>query len=246
MAEDQDKISLSPHHAEAARNDESILNAARAVFLADPKAPMSSVAKLADVGMNALYARYASKENLLRALAYDGLERYVAALKEALASAAPIWDAYTTCLERIVEGQSQALAQRVAGTFTPTAELTELAKVSGALSRELFDRVQGAGQLRDDVSEPDVTLLLEMVASIDIPHADRDPSVRNRYLAIVLEGLRAPARNVLPGKPANIDDLVARWRGTGAKAPGKAEGPRHVDEGPHKKVRPKGFEPPTF
>ena len=59
---------LSGRRAEAARNDERILESARAVFIADPGAPISAVAEHAGVGVGALYRRYASKEELLRTI----------------------------------------------------------------------------------------------------------------------------------------------------------------------------------
>src|SRR5579859_3111192 len=65
--------SLSGRQAEAARNDRRILESARAVFTADPDAPITAVAKHAGVGISALYTRYGSKEELLRTLCTDGL-----------------------------------------------------------------------------------------------------------------------------------------------------------------------------
>ena len=62
-----------PKGVRRARNDERILASARAVFVADPSAPVAAVARHAGVGMSALYARYPSKEDLLRALCADGL-----------------------------------------------------------------------------------------------------------------------------------------------------------------------------
>ena len=81
---------MSGRRAEAARNDGRILDAARAVFLADPDAPVAKVAATAGVGISALYRRYPSKEHLLRALAEDGLTRYAASLESALASDADL------------------------------------------------------------------------------------------------------------------------------------------------------------
>ncbi|MFY1693052.1 TetR/AcrR family transcriptional regulator [Plantactinospora sp. WMMB782] len=211
MAE-EDRSSLSGRRAEAQRNNARILDAARAVFLADPEAPIAKVAVHAGVGISALYRRYPSKEHLLRALAEDGLNRYVADLETALVSDAAPWDAYVACLERVVDGQSQALAQRLAGTFTPTAELSALAKRAGGLAETLFQRVRRSGELRDDISEADVTLLLEMVASIELPGADGGAALRRRYLALLLQALHAPAEAALPGRPARQADLVARWR----------------------------------
>ena len=76
---------LSGRRAQAARNDELILQAARAVFVSDPSAPISAVAERAGVGISALYRRYGSKEELLRQLSGDGLRRYIAEAEAALA-----------------------------------------------------------------------------------------------------------------------------------------------------------------
>ena len=75
---------MSGRRAEAARNDERILAAARAVFLADPSAPIAAVAQHAGVGVGALYRRYASKDHLLQTLCADGLHRFIALAESAL------------------------------------------------------------------------------------------------------------------------------------------------------------------
>ena len=64
---------MSGRQAEAARNDQRILDSARAVFVNDPSAPITAVAKHAGVGISALYTRYGSKEELLRTLCTNGL-----------------------------------------------------------------------------------------------------------------------------------------------------------------------------
>ena len=188
------------------------MDAARDVFLADPEAPISAVAARAGVGISALYRRYASKEDLLRALAADGLTRYIADLEAALASDADPWTAYVECLGRVVDGRSQALAQRVAGTFTPTPELTALAERAGQLAETMFRRARRSGALREDITEADIVLLLEMVTLVELPASDGGAALRRRYLALLLEALRAPGRARLPGSPARPADLVARWR----------------------------------
>jgi AcrR family transcriptional regulator len=203
---------LSGRGAEAARNDERILGAAREVFLADPEAPVSAVAARAGVGISALYRRYPSKEDLLRALAAEGLSRYIADLQAALASSAEPWTAYAECLHQIVDGRSQALAQRLAGTFTPTPELTALAEKATHLTQTLFRRTRRSGELRDDVSEADIVLLLETIMLVEVPGPDRGAALRHRYLALLLQALRAPVKAPLPGPPARQADLVARWR----------------------------------
>ncbi len=212
MTEQETTGPLSGRRAEAARNDERILGAAREVFLADPEAPISAVATRAGVGISALYRRYPSKQELLRALAADGLSRYIADLEEALASDAEPWAAYVECLNRIVEGRSQALAQRLAGTFTTTPELTELARRAGQLADTLFRRVRHSGELREDVSAADIVLLLETVMLVELPGPNDGAALRRRYLALLLQALHNPVEARLPGPPARQADLTARWR----------------------------------
>src|SRR5262250_2616965 len=93
---------LRGRQAQAAQNDELILQAAREVFLADPEAPISAVAARAGVGIGALYHRYASKEDLLRTLAWNGQQTYLAEARRALDSGGDPWEAFTGFLRRIV------------------------------------------------------------------------------------------------------------------------------------------------
>src|SRR5689334_3859584 len=88
--------------AEAARNDRRILESARAVFVADPGAPIAAVAKHAGVGIGALYRRYPSKEHLLRALCADGLRRYIEAAEAAVADDGDPWTSFATFMQRAV------------------------------------------------------------------------------------------------------------------------------------------------
>ena len=117
---------LSGRRAEAARNDERILEAARDVFIANPEAPIAAVAERAGVGISALYRRYESKEDLLRRLCADGLARYIAAVEAALADSGDPWEAFAGFMRRAVDAETNALTLRLAGTFRPTEELTRL------------------------------------------------------------------------------------------------------------------------
>src|SRR5262245_61128058 len=103
---------LSGRRAQAARNDQAILAAARAVYLDNPDAPISAVAERAGVGISALYRRFPSKEELLRKLCADGLEAYIDAVQSALDSmteGADAWEAFATFLRRVVDAGSASL-----------------------------------------------------------------------------------------------------------------------------------------
>src|SRR5437764_12184527 len=97
---------MSGRQAEAARNDQRILDSARAVFIADPGAPITAVAKHAGVGISALYSRYASKEELLRKLCTDGLQAFVAETEAALADDRNHWIVLASYLRRLVDADT--------------------------------------------------------------------------------------------------------------------------------------------
>lgn len=202
---------LRGRQAQAAQNDELILQAAREVFLADPTAPISAVAERAGVGIGALYHRYAGKEDLLRTLCRNGQEIYLTEIKRALASDDEPWEAFTSFLRRIVAANTHGLTVRLAGTFVPTAEQLALAEEMQALAIKLFERVRATGLLREDVTYLDVEFLLEFLASVKLGDAGRTAELRQRHLAVVIDGLRAPGRTPLPGQPPTWEEQTQRW-----------------------------------
>ena len=202
---------LRGRQAQAAQNDELILRAAREVFLADPTAPISAVAERAGVGIGALYHRYAGKEDLLRTLCRNGQEIYLTEIKRALASDDEPWEAFTGFLRRIVAANTHGLTVRLAGTFVPTAEQLALAEEMQALGMELFERARATGLLRDDVTYLDVEFLLEFLASVKLGNASRTAELRQRHLAVVIDGLRAGGRTPLPGGSPTWEEQTQRW-----------------------------------
>jgi AcrR family transcriptional regulator len=202
---------LRGRQAQAAQNDELILQAAREVFLADPTAPISAVAERAGVGIGALYHRYAGKEDLLRTLCRNGQEIYLTEIKRALASGDEPWEAFTRFLRRIVAANTHGLTVRLAGTFVPTAEQLALAEEMQALAIELFERVRATGLLRDDVTYLDIEFLLEFLASVKLGNASRTAELRQRHLAVIIDGLRADGRTPLPGQPPTWEEQTQRW-----------------------------------
>jgi AcrR family transcriptional regulator len=202
---------LSGRRAQAARNDHLILDAAREVFIADPGAPISAVAGRAGVGISALYRRYASKEDLLRRLSLEGLQRYIAAAEAALADEGDVWIAFTRFMSRVVEADTHSLTLRLAGTFVPTEELYREAARAQELNRQLFERVRSAGPIRPDVEVDDIALLLEQLAAIRVGDQARSGQLRQRYLAILLDGLRPASASPLPGPPPSWKEISGRW-----------------------------------
>ena len=202
----------SGRQGEARRNDAAILAAARDVFVADPDAPVSAVAKRAGVGISSLYRRYRSKEELLRTLCSDGLQRYVEIAREAVEDeGGDPWEVFARFMRRIVEADTHTLTINLAGRFTPTERENRNAVFADDLNRQLVARAQTAGVLRDDVTADDLTYVFEQVAGIRGATPERTAELRARFLTLQLDALRAPGRTSLPGPPPTSEEQKARW-----------------------------------
>lgn len=201
----------SGRRAEAARNDERILVAARQVYVADPEAPISAVAKVAGVGISALYRRFASKEDLLRQLCGDGLRRYLAEAEAALADESDPWTSFATFVRNIVDADTASLTLKLAGTFTPTEELAADALRSQELNLQLVERTKAAGDLRPDFDVNDLALIIEQIAAIRVGDEERTRQLRQRYVSLTLEAVHAPDAAPLPGPAPTWEELSARW-----------------------------------
>ena len=185
-----------------------ILAAAREVFLADHRAPIAAVAERAGVGISALYRRYASKETLLKTLCHDGLRQFI----DEAERAARIPDgraAFASFLTGVVDADVHSLTVHLAGTFTPDEQMNADAVRAGELAATLFERARPS--LRPDAAPADITMLLEMCASVRVPDPDRTTELRRRYLAVLLDGL-LPAAGELPGPAPTAAELNWRWR----------------------------------
>jgi AcrR family transcriptional regulator len=200
---------LPGRRQQAARNDAVILQAAREVFIADPGAPIVAVAQRAGVGISALYRRYQGKEDLLRRLCHDGLRQFIAIAEQA-GTEADGWQAFTAFLTGVVEADVHSLTVHLAGTFTPTAEMEDDAVLATRLAGELLRRASASGQLRPGVVAGDITLVLEGCAAIRLPDPERSRQLRLRYLAVLLDGLRADT-GTLPGPAPGQEELNWRW-----------------------------------
>ena len=204
---------LSGRRAQAARNDQRILEAARAVFTADPEAPIATVADRAGVGIAALYRRYRSKDELLQRLAGDGMRRYIAEAEAALADEGDPWDAFARFMHRSLDAGAGSLTVRLAGTFTATEELQREGRKGYAATRRLLDRTRAAGALRPDIEVADISLLLEQLQAVRVGDRQRTGQLRHRYLTLLLDALHIPAAAPLPGPAPSVEEIRRRYDG---------------------------------
>jgi AcrR family transcriptional regulator len=202
-------MAMNGRKAQAARNDGLILEAARAVFTADPGAPIAAVAERAGVGIGALYRRYGSKEALLQKLSLDTMRAYVK-VAEAAAEKTDPWEAFVAFMRGALDARSGAVTIRLAGAFAVTEELMAEVPRAHEVTLRLLRNAQGAGVVRDGIEVGDISLLLEQLQAVDVGDEERTHQLRHRYLALILDGLRGGG-GPLPGPAPTWDEIGRRY-----------------------------------
>ena len=189
-----------PLRADARRNRERVVKAARAVFGERGRdAQMDDVARRAKVGVGTVYRHFPTKEALLEALVRDSFAQLAAWASEA-ADEPDAWAAFEALLWRGAElhARDHALAEATADTKASIAD--QAAEESGlaASMAELMGRAQQQGRMRPDVRTQDLSTV--MCGLGGIMHRDTDdPLAWRRYLSLMLDGLRAaPGHAPLP------------------------------------------------
>lgn len=206
---------LSGRRRQAASNDAAIREAARDVFLENPAAPVSAVARRAGVGISALYRRYPSKEHLLGALCAEGQQIFLREVRAALADDGDPWEAFAAFLRRIADADTHALTTKLAGRFPPTPQHFTDAREMRDLAEQLFARTERAGAFRPGLTFLDVTYLLEGLSNVRLTDPARTAAQRRRVLAVLLAGIRAEAPP-LPDRPPTWEEQEERWSPSGS------------------------------
>ena len=177
--------------ADASRNRERILEAAREAVAAGDLAPsLNDLAHRAGVGVATVYRHFADHGALREALADDRLTELVAAARVALTEPDPL-----VGLEQLVRSGLRLLrADRCLGVVLAAegsertgARLAELEETVAVL----LSRGRRAGALRPEVTARDIQRLLCGLDSAVRAGPDPDEAAI-RYATIVLAGLRAP------------------------------------------------------
>ena len=177
-----------PKRADARRNYEKVLAAAREAFAEGGEATsLEEIARRAEVGIGTLYRHFPNRQALLEALYVNEVEELARSADE-LEGADP-WDALNSWFEGVIGylTTKRALAAELTNYLAPDAPLFQVCRASLFASGEpLLKRAQRAGVVRRDVEFSDV---LHMVAGISkLPSAD--PKQVEHILRVALDGLR--------------------------------------------------------
>ncbi len=181
--------STRPMRADARRNYERLLEAARKVF-ADQGggASMEAIARQAGVGVGTLYRHFPKRVAVVEALFRDDVEVLVSTA-ERDAGLDP-WDALARWLHAYVDYSrtKRTLLNELHEAFdkNPDLKLVSRDRVVAACDAVLR-RAQAAGVARRDISGED---LMQLVSPMCIS-ATLTPEQADRLIPLVLDGLRA-------------------------------------------------------
>jgi AcrR family transcriptional regulator len=185
--------------ADAARNAERIVRAAREVYArSGPDAPLAEIARHAGVGARTLYRRFPSKAELVRAALEQSIVEDIApAIEQAMEDSDPLRG-----LAAVMEA-AVSMAAREHNTLAA-------ARSAGALTSEvnapfyeslglLAHRAQQAGLIRHDIVTADLPRIMTMLVSV-LWTMDPDHDDWRRYLALVLDALSPVGARPLPAE----------------------------------------------
>jgi AcrR family transcriptional regulator len=176
-----------PKRADALRNYEKVLSAAREAFAEGGESTcLEEIARRAGVGIGTLYRHFPTRQALVEAVYLDGVEEVCGSAAE-LDGADP-WDALDRWLGRVTSyvGSKQALVHELLNYMDPDAPLLRDCRAQlFAAGEPLLERAQEAGVVRPDVN---IAQVLQMV--IGIVKTAAEPGEIEHLVRIVLDGLR--------------------------------------------------------
>jgi AcrR family transcriptional regulator len=177
-----------PKRADALRNYEKVVAAARAAFTEEgSSASLEEISRRAGVGIGTIYRNFPNRQALLEAVYTQEVE----ALCRSAAEYAPLepWDALVAWLHRFVDymATKQALAAELLDYMDRDAPpFTGCRDLMYAAGGQLLERAREAGVVRPDTNLSDVIQLAGGIAKIQTG----DPGQVYRILDIALDGLR--------------------------------------------------------
>jgi AcrR family transcriptional regulator len=203
---------------DAVRNHARLVASARELFAQrGVDVPVEEITHHAGLGMGTLYRHFPTKEDLIDAVLEDAFAEILRVAEEAAAEK-DAWRGLTGFLEHSLElhaqhrGVKDILAVREHGA--------EHARRMRARIRPLLtgmvERAQEEGSLRRDFTIDDLPLIFWSVGGVNDAAAPVAPDHWRRYLALLLDGLRAPGTTPLPGRPLTRAQLARIRRGRAA------------------------------
>jgi AcrR family transcriptional regulator len=178
-----------PKRADARRNYEKVLAAAREAFAESGESTsLEEIARRAGVGIGTLYRNFPNRQALLEAL-YVGEVEEVCRVAAELDAASDPWEALSSWFERFIGyiATKQALASELLNYLEKDAPLfTGCRELLWAAGEPLLKRAQESGVVRPDVSIGDVIQMVVGIAKIPTS----EPGQAEHIVRVALDGLR--------------------------------------------------------
>jgi AcrR family transcriptional regulator len=201
--------------ADAQRNLELILEAARAVFAEDGlEASVADVAERAGVGTATIFRRFPTKDELVAAILEEELTKIGVRARRASESNDP-----GTAIEEFMASAVESFVRERCFCEASGSELFErprlqelIGEVTSAVGL-LLSRAQEAGAIRSDVVAEDIGFLISAVGQAGLRLERTSPGAWRRYLDLQLDGLRAEGARPLSHRPPTSQQLHEAKRG---------------------------------
>jgi AcrR family transcriptional regulator len=178
-----------PKRADAARNYDKLLAAAREAFTSEGEdASLEGIARRADVGIGTLYRNFPTRQALLETVYLEEVEGICRAAGEF--EGLDPWQALTGWLARFADyaATKKALAGELMAYMDEGSEMfLQCRHAIKAAGEPLLEAAQRSGDVRPDVRFMDVVRMIGGIATI--PNAE--PGQVDRIIAVALDGLRA-------------------------------------------------------
>jgi AcrR family transcriptional regulator len=173
-----------PHRADARRNFDALLAAARDVFAEQGTAgSLEEIARRAGVGIGTLYRNFPSRQDLFDAVYIEEVDQLCQAADD-VADLAP-WDALVAWLQRFIG--YIATKRAILEALNRDSDMFQSSREAMyAAGEPLLERAQAAGDARSDLAFGDLLALVIGVAGATYADAEQ----RDRVLAFALDGVR--------------------------------------------------------
>ena len=190
MAEEAGTLEGRPMRADARRNRELLVAAARDVFSAHgAAASMEAIAKRAGVGVGTLYRHFPNRLDLVEAVYQTDVDELWETAQRVVAELEP-WpavEAFFVAFRRYAQTK-QALMAELHQAFEKNPDMRSRARGLIESSFDLvIDRAKEAGAVRGDVTGSDLMQLVSPVCT----NSSIEPDQAARLLSMVLDGMRA-------------------------------------------------------
>jgi AcrR family transcriptional regulator len=183
---------LKPMRADARRNYDKLIAAAREVFAESGAAgSLDEIAKRAGVGAGTLYRHFPTRDDLIDALMRDWTDRVAADSEAAVAAGLPPRETLTKWFEAFlghITLHRGAAAKINAAMDDPESPIYRKCQALGTANDRVLDYVRESGQLRAGVDSRHVMRLVSSIATLS-DDARIGPAETVPMLGIIVDGV---------------------------------------------------------